>query len=270
MSERIRFETPENIEVSYDVAGLGTRFAAWVFDQFLVTIVVFISFFALLLTGIAGDFIAEQFKDSFDASPPGQPPQLTTYLIGFFYILFSLGSFVYFAICELVMRGQTFGKRKLGIRVIQADGFSLRPSSVLVRTVFRVADHLPVLWIIPFTTAQSRRIGDFVAGTIVVSDDAEELSPVRESVSKDRLAEAQFKFSNAALGNVTAKDIQTTERVLARVPDIGHAEAAKIMKSICDSLASRMNVEPPEDSASEQFLRDFLAAHYYVEHRRLG
>ena len=60
MSEQIHFETPENIEVAYEVSGLGTRFAAWMLDQFLISIVVFVAFFALLLTGAAGESIIEQ------------------------------------------------------------------------------------------------------------------------------------------------------------------------------------------------------------------
>ena len=70
MTEQIRFETPENIEVAYEVAGLGTRFTAWMLDQFLVTIVVIFAFFALLISGAAGDTVIEQEEESFEDNLP--------------------------------------------------------------------------------------------------------------------------------------------------------------------------------------------------------
>jgi uncharacterized RDD family membrane protein YckC len=270
MSEQIRFETPENIEVVYDVAGLGTRFTAWMLDQFLVTIVVIVLFFALLLTGAAGDTLFEQLSETVDDSEMGQPPQLTSYLVGFFYLLYSLGGFVYFALMELLMRGQTIGKRKLGLRVVQSDGFALRPGSIFLRTIFRVADHLPPLWIIPVVSTHHRRLGDFVAGTAVVIDDPDEMSELREQLSQQRPSEAQFRFSTASLAKVSNQDIETVERLLERYPSMQKSDSAPLLARVVDSLSKRLDVELPEESLRVQFLRDFLAAQYHQEYRRLG
>ena len=270
MSEQIRFETPENIEVAYEVAGLGTRFTAWMLDQFLISIVVILTFFAVLITGAAGETLVNELEKTFEEPEPGQPPRFTAYLIGFFYLLFSLGSFVYFAIAELCMRGQTIGKRKLGIRVVQTDGFSLRPSGVLLRTVFRVADHLPPLWLVPVVAPQHRRIGDWVAGTTVVVDEPDEMNSVREQVSQQRIADSKFKFPRAALLKAKPQDIETVERLLERLPNMNDQDAAPILKGVVQSLSNRLGVEAPEESDRAQFLKDFLAAQYYHEYRRLG
>ena len=200
MASRIRFETPENIQVGYDLAGLGSRFAAWVLDQCLVTFVVIVSFIALLITGEMGDSIVDDLAGE-EGTTEGEIP---AYVIGIFYLLYSVGSFFYFGLCELYMRGQTIGKRKLAIRVVQANGFELRPTSILLRTVFRVIDHLPPFWIVPFATDRQCRLGDLVAGTVVVSERPRELSPVRRTILERPSSEATFRFGNA-LNKVSGK-----------------------------------------------------------------
>ena len=270
MSQQIRFETPENIEVSYEVAGLGTRFTAWMLDQFLVTIIAFVLFFALLITGAAGDVVFDQLAESFDDVEPGTTPQLTPYLFGLFYLLYTLGGFVYFGLTELLMRGQTIGKRKLGVRVVQADGFALRPNSVLLRTVFRVADHIPPLWIVPVVSKHQQRLGDLVAGTVVVNDEPNEMSALREQLAGKRLSEAQFKFGKATLAKARPQDIDTIERLLERLPALSNADSEPLVARVVESLSERLNVELPEESSRVQFLQDFLAAEYHHEYRRLG
>ncbi len=265
MSSHIRFETPENIEVSYDLAGLGSRFAAWSLDQLLVTLVVIVLIIALLITGAVGESI---FDNISDVDQNGQTV-LQAYVIGFLYLLFSLGSFFYFGLSELLMRGQTFGKRRLGLRVVQADGFELRPSSILLRSVFRVADHLPLLWIVPFVTDRNCRFGDLVAGTVVVSDRPSELSDVRREVLQDSPSESAFRFGNA-VSKLTAKDVDVMERVLQRLPSVTGSQKRSLLQSMVTPLAERIEMPLPDSEMHEQFLRDLLAAHYQREYRRLG
>ena len=93
-------------------------------------------------------------------------------IFGIFYLGFALSDWMYFGLSELLLRGQTFGKRQMGIRVVKADGFSLDPSAILLRTLFRVIDNMPPMWIVPLMTEKRQRLGDFVAGTIVVADQA--------------------------------------------------------------------------------------------------
>lgn len=265
MSSQIHFETPENIEVGYDLAGLGSRFAAWALDQILVTLVVIVLFIALLTTGAVGDSILDGVSD---VDQNGQP-ELQAYVIGFLYLLFSLGSFFYFGFSELFMRGQTVGKRRLGLRVVQSDGFELRPLSILLRSVFRVADHLPLLWIVPFVTDRNRRFGDLVAGTIVVSDRPSELSDVRRQVLGESPSESAFRIGNA-VSKLTAKDVDVVERVLERLPSVTGSQKRSLLQSMATPLAERLGMPLPDSDMQEQFLRDLLAAHYQREYRRLG
>jgi uncharacterized RDD family membrane protein YckC len=73
--------------------------------------------------------------------------------------------------------GQTLGKRRYGIRVVAADGGPASPRAVAIRSVVRIVDSLPVCYLSGLISmlrtgpARRQRIGDIVAGTIVVAVD---------------------------------------------------------------------------------------------------
>lgn len=73
--------------------------------------------------------------------------------------------------------GQTLGKRRYGIRVVDANGGPAGPRAVAIRSVLRVIDSLPVCYVSGLLSmvrtgpARRQRIGDIAAGTIVVAVD---------------------------------------------------------------------------------------------------
>lgn len=73
--------------------------------------------------------------------------------------------------------GQTPGKRALGIRVVRADGEACTVRAAIVRTLARFLDFLPVGYLAAFAamalTARRQRLGDLLAGTVVVETGAE-------------------------------------------------------------------------------------------------
>ncbi len=75
-------------------------------------------------------------------------------------------------VCELLWRGQTLGKKVLGLRVIDERGLKLRPSQVIVRNLLRAVDALPFFYAVGGTVAlfsqRSQRLGDLAAGTVVI------------------------------------------------------------------------------------------------------
>jgi uncharacterized RDD family membrane protein YckC len=75
-------------------------------------------------------------------------------------------------IMELLWRGQTVGKRLLGLRVMDESGLKLRPSQVILRNLLRPVDFLPGFYalggMVSFFSARAQRLGDLAAGTIVV------------------------------------------------------------------------------------------------------
>lgn len=271
MDERVEFETPENVKISYQVAGPGTRFLAWFADNIFLTIFCFIMLIVFVAVGVSVD---EVFGDLFEGAGgngdfvDGQ--QFSMIFLGIWLMVWSLGSFFYFGLSELILGGQTIGKRMSKIRVVKSDGFSLDPISILIRTLFRVVDQLPPLWIVPVLSESSQRFGDMVAGTVVVSDEPPEISSVRETLGSRQASESKFRITGAMLKRAQPKDFATIESILDRWASLSIAEQAALTERIVPVLAQRLQTEVPALPDHQQYLEDLLAAEYRRQSRSLG
>jgi uncharacterized RDD family membrane protein YckC len=85
------------------------------------------------------------------------------------YFMISIG---YGIILEWFWRGQTVGKRLLGLRVVDEQGLKLQFSQVLIRNLLRFVDMLPLFYVVGGLTSllstRAQRLGDWAATTIVV------------------------------------------------------------------------------------------------------
>jgi uncharacterized RDD family membrane protein YckC len=269
-ADEISFETPENIQVSYRAAGLGTRFIAWFLDTILLWALIFAIFLILICSGIASDVVLRHMPKTGSPEQPEEVVRVASYAFGLFLLINGLSGFLYYVVCELLLRGQTWGKRQMGLRVVKADGFSLDPTSIFVRNIFRVIDNLPILWIVPLVTQRSQRLGDLVAGTIVVVDKIEKMTSVREALAARSPLESKFRFDAGALKLARPEDVRAVEKILDRWSSLSKAERDMFLTRLVEPLAGRMKVEMPAEADRLQFLEDFLAAVYRRQHRTLG
>src|SRR5258707_2968879 len=91
-----------------------------------------------------------------------------------FLVLF-LGFSAYFAFFEWIWSGQTPGKRWLKLRVIREDGRPITFFEAAVRNLLRSFDMMPAPFysiglISVFSSTRDQRVGDMVAGTVVVRE----------------------------------------------------------------------------------------------------
>jgi uncharacterized RDD family membrane protein YckC len=269
MASPLEFETPENVQIAYRPAGLGTRYCAWLLDSIFVTVVAII-LLVLAMTFSAAAGIVLHKMGGFKAGNDAEVREAMLYAMAVGSLFFGLGSLLYFTICELLGRGQTFGKRLCRVRVVKADGFSLDPGSILVRNIFRVVDQLPPLWIVPVLSSRSQRFGDMVAGTVVVADASETLGVMRTALLKRPAAECKFRFDGSMLARALPVDVEAVERILERWRAIPGPQFLDLLNVISDPLARRLGVQPPDAADRQEFLQDFLAAVYRREAQRLG
>ena len=260
-----RFETPENVEVRYDVAGLGTRFVAWFVDQIIVWFVTILLFVALILVGASFDSVLGEYAPSDDSDEN----RIVWYMAGIMALVWGFGSFLYFGGCELFWRGQTPGKRLSNIRVVKADGFQLDAAGVVLRNLFRVLDQLPPMWIIPFVSQRNQRAGDMVAGTLVVADAPPELSPVRTLLSQRTAAEAEFRFDQSMLKRLSGEDFVAIERFLDRWIDVNPADQERLLAAYTTQIAKKLGIEAPKVEQRLRFLEDLFAAELRRRDRHL-
>ncbi|MBA4496374.1 RDD family protein [Paenactinomyces guangxiensis] len=162
MKNIVTIHTPEHIQIPFTTAGIGTRALAKLIDFFCIGIAIF-------PLGIIGMMIA-----SIAETTQGQISSVVTAILIF---LASAIPLAYFVFTEYWMKGQTIGKRVMGLRVIQDNGKNPSFFSVFLRNLLQLADLLPGLYllgmIVIFIHRQEKRLGDLVAGTLVIAEKKE-------------------------------------------------------------------------------------------------
>jgi uncharacterized RDD family membrane protein YckC len=202
---RYRIETPEQIEVEFELAALGSRFCAALIDALMIGAAM--AALGLIAAVIGGSYLAS-IRDRVGPGSEGlseMPIWVLSLLISLF-LLIPFGG--YFIVFELVMRGQTPGKRVMRLRAIRDDGTPMAATDVLVRNLLRFVDFLPLLYgvgaAVMFFHPLSKRLGDIAAGTVVVkegeldyrahADKKYELRPAVDVVANERLTPAERRL----------------------------------------------------------------------------
>ncbi|MBU3191977.1 RDD family protein [Clostridium bowmanii] len=154
--QKIKITTPENIEVEYTLAGLGSRTGAVLIDMIIQGVMFLILGIALLLMGY---FSPDFWKENYG------------WIIGGTLLLYALISYGYFIAMELSMNGMTIGKKFFRIRTIRNNGQPITLKHSALRNLFRVfIDVFGIGVVLIFLTKEHKRVGDFVASTIVVTE----------------------------------------------------------------------------------------------------
>ena len=183
--EDLAILSAENVSVSVETSGLGSRLAALFIDTTLQCLVLLLLW--LVLWGVSAYVVA------FNALPAW----LNSTLEAVYYIFLFLLFFGYYFLFEWLWDGQTPGKRYLGMRVTMANGLPLSMWPALVRNTVRLVDFMPFFYgigsIVSMANALNQRAGDLAAGTIVVREGR------REKTNKPlSMREAIDKFLEAA------------------------------------------------------------------------
>lgn len=270
------FLPPEGVPLRFEVATLGSRFAAQLID--LVVTALFAAALPLLL--LVSDAAAGS----------------VVVLAG--SLLFFLIRAPYYVATELVWNGQTLGKRIRRLRVVSADGRSLRPWSVAVRNIMKelevfvpgtalfmaagasVLDDLVLLgWIaillaVPLTNRRRQRLGDIVAGTYVIRQPEAVLMPDLAE-SAPAAARGRFVFLPHQLDHYGAYELQTLEQVLRT--DTGRFDRRtarrhrQSMVRVAENIRKKIDYTGPVPAGDvPEFLEAFyLAQRRYLENRKL-
>jgi uncharacterized RDD family membrane protein YckC len=156
---RVKFVTPESVELEFTLAGIGSRTWALVIDYLVLGLTIGLFF-------IAWTTITVQLRD-FWTTVLGDKAGLWSLAIAFFlFFVIYVGYFVFF---EAIWQGQTPGKRVAKIRVVRDDGRPVGLQQTTLRALLRPFDE--VLFIGAFLiifSSKEKRLGDLVAGTIVI------------------------------------------------------------------------------------------------------
>jgi len=187
-----RIRTPENIELTLRLAGVGERLLAHLVDAWL-NFALFISLWLLLLV-VGALVLARRGTDLMTG--------LGTTAVAVILVAAGLLNTAYYLYFEIRWQGQTPGKRWTQLRVLKDDGRPLDPQGAIVRNILRVLDQTVGLglFLVLFHPLE-KRLGDLAAGTVVIKESAGSfpgLGPTDdsppESVNVRRLSPQEYLY----------------------------------------------------------------------------
>jgi uncharacterized RDD family membrane protein YckC len=160
---RVTLLTPESVELEFTLAGIGSRALALLIDYFVIGFT--LAGFWLLLSFLTGQLL--NYLNALGINYADLPVWLLAIAI---LVSFAIVT-GYFVFLEVTWQGQTIGKRFAKIRVIRDDGRPLGLAQAALRALLRPVDD--VLFVGAFFILlgkREKRIGDWVAGTLVVQE----------------------------------------------------------------------------------------------------
>lgn len=247
LDQRVDIETPEQIVISYTIAGIGSRAAAALIDALI-----------LLVISAAMAWLLSRAANIAGALSPiaaGGSILLALYILFQFALIWG-----YYVLFEALRDGQTPGKRYLGLRVVQDGGYSISLSASAVRNLLRVVDAQPgfVYGVGVVTAALSssgKRLGDMVAGTFVVQERVQHLAAPLPAAATDQESAAPI---SALLADA---EYELLERFLARLPTLEPARRAELTGQLAWRFRPHLDPEArsPEAALTELFERERAA-----------
>jgi uncharacterized RDD family membrane protein YckC len=252
-------DTPEQVELAYSVAGVGSRFVAALVDGLIVGAFFFFELLALVMIGAAG------------ALSPGAGSVAETagkWLLAFVIFMNFAVAWGYFALFEAYWHGQTPGKRAMKLRVIKDSGRQITLFEALARNLVRVVDYLPGFYLVGVITMlcnkRNQRLGDLVAGTIVVHERLDEASLLYQT-STTLVAPVGFAaqpggqetvlpwgqavramFPADAVAKLDAQDLLVIETFFSRMLDLPMETRAAVAYRMVTQMTAKMGVAAPE------------------------
>jgi uncharacterized RDD family membrane protein YckC len=283
IGDQLNIDTPELVAIELPLAGIGSRFIAILVDYLIWG-------FVFLILGLLAAIIipALHFFGGVSAN----------WAIGIALLIVFLLQWGYFALFEAFGNGRTPGKRVAHIRVIHQSGRGINFVEALARNLVRFVDAAPSFYAIGvvtiFLSRRSQRLGDMVAGTLVVRD--REIDSPNWGESSGRTITAPTLVTESpiaalgptqagsgpwggpphlrvvlpapALAKLSASDLEVLEGFFSRRLDMDLTTRAALAGRIATALCAKSGLAIPEGTSTETFLE--AVAHQFREQARMS
>jgi uncharacterized RDD family membrane protein YckC len=259
-TDQLNIETPEQVDLRFPIAGIGSRFLAVLTD----TIIQIVAELVLLLLFVLVVSAAQR-------SALGQLSDTSAkwFVAGVFLFHFLL-YWGYFSLFEAFWNGQTPGKRLLKVRVIKDSGRQITFFEALARNLLRIVDlqfGYLVGVICMLCNKQQKRLGDFVAGTIVVHERTEEQPAMTHNsrtftasiyqqpiVAETLRRNESIHLAADAVGRLQTQDLNMIDAFLTRALDLEMKTREEMARKMADRIAAKMQISLPDGVNPERFL----------------
>lgn len=230
----VRLETPEHVVLPVSLAGVGARGMAWLVDAGIRAVVLWVG--GLLL---------------FTIVPASEGAGSGAWMVVWFLL-----DWGWYAAFEAFDDGRSPGKRALGLRVVSADGTAITPRQALLRNLLRAADALPAVYFVGAVSVlvdgRFRRLGDIVAGTLVVREVVEHIELPAVAITPPVLAGELPGLPRQR--RVTPQDRAALEEWHAASQRLGVVWSEWVAARVVDAFVKRYRVASPTPTRTLQRL----------------
>lgn len=236
--DQLKIDTPEQVALELPLAGIGSRFLALGVDTLLQSILYTVGAFVFAFIIPLGSSLI-----SFKSWSWG--PALGVLFLFCVY-------WGYFAFFEIIWKGQTPGKRYAGIRVIKESGRPIDAFEAIGRNLLRAVDGLPGIYGVGLAcmmlNKQNRRLGDYVAGTVVVHEKlTDEVRPGWNATESTASVSPQ-------IANVTAEELVLIETYLHRRWDLDPVVRFSTSNQIAERIKAKTGLQRQQGESIDDFL----------------
>jgi uncharacterized RDD family membrane protein YckC len=259
----IRLRTPESVELEFPLAGIGSRAYALFVDYLLLAV-------SMIVVMLVGWLMAYQiwvyFRFSTDlvSSIGGWIAAIVLFLLFWIFV-------GYFALFETLWQGQTPGKRLAQIRVIRDDGRPIALPQATLRALLRVFDDF-FLFLVGFILIlqgrQEKRLGDWVAGTVVIQElrQKKDRITIPDEAKAKEVALGLLELSN--LGPLSPDDFAIVREYLMRRDNFSPRARETVSLRLAQQLKSKLDLETlPFDMTANLFLEGIYLAYGQIKSR---
>lgn len=217
--------TPEAVPLELSQAGLGSRFVALMIDWTAQAALAF----ALLFAGIA---LAG------DNSGLG---------VALFFLFLFLVLFGYPVILESLWKGRTLGKAALGLRVVTVEGAPIRFRHAAIRAALGLVDFYATSGagavLSALLTARGQRLGDLVAGTMVLRERSGLAAPAPTTFSVPPGLEGYA--ASLDVSGLSVDDYRAVRAYLLRAPALTMDVRYQLALGLAEPILARVRPAPP-------------------------
>lgn len=223
--------TPEHVQLRFQTAGLGSRAAAQLIDTAILLLVNITLFIVFSIVVYGSDEQAWSDLEDFAIA-----------ILLFVLFLINAG---YFFILEAFWSGQTLGKRWMKLRVIRENGQPITFLSAAIRNLFRIIDVLPSGYflgaMVSFFHPKDKRIGDLVAGTIVVAEGGQNVPPSRKQKAQQKEGVgAPLLLDDRQKQAITREDWQLLSTFVTRLDSLSSEKQKELGTQIAERFIEKL------------------------------
>lgn len=234
---KLIINTPQNVNFEYNLATLGSRIIAFFIDFAIIFVYIIIA--GILL------FNAEFLNGS------------DSWLIVGVVMLFTLPIVFYAFILEILLHGQTFGKKIMNLKVVKIDGTRATVYQYFIRWVCSVVDVLLCMGAIGISsimlTKLGQRIGDIAADTTVIN--TKHNTALQQTLLAELIQNHHISFPQVS--RLSDNDMNTIKELFKKAYE---RKDYNIILALSNKLVTLLAVKPA--MRPEEFIDLVIKDHY--------